>query len=212
VIDLIRVAVIDDHPLFREGLLTTLMGVEGIEVAGEGATAADAIRIAREHSPDVMLLDIRIPGGGIEAASELARAHPPMRIIMLTACEDEKCVALALEAGARGYLLKGSGGEEIVLAVRAIATGDSYVAPNLAARLLRNKTDRIDDNLHGLTSREAEILALLARGMSNKEIARVSNCAERTVKHLMTGIMQKLKVRNRVEAVLKFRSGRNKSS
>jgi two-component system, NarL family, nitrate/nitrite response regulator NarL len=212
VIDRIRVAVIDDHPLFRAGLLTTLMGVGGIEAVGEGATAADALRIAREHSPDVMLLDVRIAGGGIEAASELARAHPNMRIVMLTACEDEKHVALALEAGARGYLLKGSSGEEIVRALRAIIRGGSYVAPNLAARLLRNKADRTDDNLHDLTSREAEILALLARGMSNKEIARACNCAERTVKQYMTSIMQKLKVRNRVEAVLKFRSRPNKSS
>ncbi len=131
---------------------------------------------------------------------------------MLTACEDEKFVALALEAGARGYLLKGSGGEEIVQAVRAIARGDSYVAPNLPARLLRKKTDRIDDDFNDLTAREAEMLTLLARGMSNKEIARASNCAEGTVKHLMTGIMQKLKVRNRVQAVLKFRSRWNKSS
>jgi DNA-binding NarL/FixJ family response regulator len=192
VIDLIRVAVIDDHPLFRAGLLTTLTGVEGIGVVGEGATAADALRIAREHAPDVMLLDVRM-AGGVEAASELARTHPNTRIVMLTACEDEKFVTLVLEAGARGYLLKGGSGEEIVRALRAIARGDSYVAPNLAGRLLRNKTDRMDENLHDLTSREAEILALLARGMSNKEIARACNCAERTVKQYITSIMQKLR-------------------
>jgi len=210
--ELIRVAIIDDHPSFREGVVTVLKGVGGIEVVREGATAADALRIAREHSPDVMLLDVRMAGGGIEAASELARTHPNTRIVMLTACEDEKYVALALEAGARGYLLKGGSGEEIVRALRAIARGDSYVTPNLAGRLLRNKTDRMDENLHDLTSREAEILALVARGMSNKEIARASNCAERTIKQYITSIMQKLKVRNRVEAELKFQSRSNKSS
>ena len=213
--DLIRVAIIDDHPLFREGVVTTLTGVKGIEVVGEGATAADALRVAEEHAPDVMLLDIRLPGGGIEAASELARTHPNMRMIMLTASEDEHDVASVLKASAQGYLLKGSGGEEVVQAVRAIARGDSYVAPNLAARLLCTKTIRIeavaDNNLHDLTSREAEVLACLARGMSNKEIASAFNCSERTIKHHMTGIMQKLKVQNRVQAVLKFQSGQDKT-
>jgi DNA-binding NarL/FixJ family response regulator len=186
-----------------------LMGVERIEVVGEGATAADALKIAEERAPDVMLLDVRIAGDGIEAASNLVRSHPNLRIIMLTASEDEQHVASALKAGARGYLLKASGGEEIVQAVRAIAKGESYVAPNLAARLLCKKADRIeaaaDSNLHDLTSREAEIFGLLARGMSNKEIARAFHCTERTVKHHMTNIMHKLKVRNRVQAVLKFR-------
>ena len=209
---LIRVAIIDDHPLFREGAVNTLVGVEGIEVVGEGATAADALRIAQEHSPDVVLLDVMIAGGGIEATSNVVGAHPNVHIIMLTASDDEQHVASALKAGARGYLLKGSGGEEIVQAVRAIAAGDSYVAPNLAARLLCKKADTIEvtaaDNYHNLTSREAEVLALLARGLSNKEIARAFSCTERTIKHHMTGIMQKLNVRNRVQAVLKYQPTR----
>ena len=209
---LIRVAIIDDHPLFREGVVNTLVGVEGIEVVGEGATAADALRIAQEHSPDVVLLDVMIAGGGIEATSNVVRAHPNVHIIMLTASDDEQHVASALKAGARGYLLKGSGGEEIVQAVRAIAAGDSYVAPNLAARLLCKKADKIEvtaaDNHHNLTPREAEVLALLARGLSNKEIARAFSCTERTIKHHMTGIMQKLNVRNRVQAVLKYQPTR----
>jgi len=209
---LIRVAIIDDHPLFREGVVNALVGVKGIEVVGEGATAADALRIAQEHSPDVVLLDVRIAGDGIEAASNLVRDHPNVHIIMLTASDDEQHVASALKAGARGYLLKGSGGEEIVQAVRAIAAGDSYVAPNLAARLLCKKADKIEvtaaDNHHNLTPREAEVLALLARGLSNKEIARAFSCTERTVKHHMTGIMQKLNVRNRVQAVLKYQPTR----
>jgi len=209
---LIRVAIIDDHPLFREGVVNALVGVKGIEVVGEGATAADALRIAQEHSPDVVLLDVMIAGGGIEATSNVVRAHPNVHIIMLTASDDEQHVASALKAGARGYLLKGSGGEEIVQAVRAIAAGDSYVAPNLAARLLCKKADKIEvtaaDNHHNLTPREAEVLALLARGLSNKEIARAFSCTERTVKHHMTGIMQKLNVRNRVQAVLKYQPTR----
>jgi DNA-binding NarL/FixJ family response regulator len=212
---LIRVAIIDDHPLFREGVVDALGGVEGIEVVGQGAAAADALRIAQEHSPDVMLLDVMIAGGGIEAASNVVRAHPNVHIIMLTAFDDGQHVESALKAGARGYLLKGSGAEEIVQAVRAIAAGDPYVAPILAARLLCKKVDTIEataaSNRHNLTSREAEVLALLARGLSNKEIARAFGCTERTVKHHMTSIMQKLNVRNRVQAVLKFQPRRNTS-
>jgi two-component system nitrate/nitrite response regulator NarL len=214
--DSLRIAVIDDHPMFRDGVVNMLMRADDIEVVGEGATAADALRIAREHSPDVVLLDVRIAGGGIEAASNLAHAHPDMRIVMLTASEDEQHVASALQAGARGYILKSSSGEEVVQAVRAIAGGESYVAPNLAARLLSKKSSRIDAvadyNPHDLTSREEETFALLAQGKSNKEIARAFSCTERTIKHHMTNIMQKLNVRNRVEAALKFQPGRNKSA
>jgi two-component system, NarL family, nitrate/nitrite response regulator NarL len=215
-IDLIRVAVIDDHPLFREGVVNILTSVGGIEVVAEGATADDAFKIALEHTPHLMLLDVGIAGGGIEAASKLARAHPNMRIVMLTASEDEQHVTSALKAGARGYILKGSSGHELVQAVRAVAKGDSYVAPNLAARLLAKKTNRIeavvDYNHPDLTSREAEVFALVAQGMSNKEIAKNFKSTERTIKHHMTNIMQKLKVRNRVEAALKFQPGRHKDA
>jgi two-component system, NarL family, nitrate/nitrite response regulator NarL len=208
---LVRVAVVDDHPLFRDGVVKMLMSMGDIEVVGEGATAADALKIAQESTPDVMLLDLQIAGGGLEAASKLALAHPNMRIVMLTASEDEQHVASALRAGARGYILKGSSGREVVEAVRAIAGGESYVAPNLAARLLSKKSNGIeavaDYNPHNLTSREGETFALVARGMSNKEIARAFNCTERTVKHHMTNIMQKLNVRNRVQAALKFQPG-----
>jgi DNA-binding NarL/FixJ family response regulator len=211
--ELIRVAIIDDHPLFREGVVTVLKGVEGIEVVREGATAADALRIAQEVLPDVMLLDIGVPGGGLEAAASIARACPDVRTVMLTASENEQHVMLALQAGARGYILKGSSGHEVVEAVRAIAKGDSYMAPNLAARLLikqGKQVETVKDIPRNLNSREEEIFAFVARGRSNKEIARALNCTERTVKHHMTKIMQKLNVRNRVEAVLKFRSGQNK--
>ena len=211
--ELIRVAIIDDHPMFREGVVTVLMGVEGIEVVREGTTAADALRIAQEVLPDVMLLDIGVPGGGVEAAASIARACPDVRTVMLTASENEQHVMSALQAGARGYILKGSSGHEVVEAVRAIAKGDSYMAPNLAARLLikqGKQVETVKDIPRNLNSREEEIFAFVARGRSNKEIARALNCTERTVKHHMTKIMQKLNVRNRVEAVLKFRSGQNK--
>src|SRR3984893_18174057 len=205
---LLRVAVIDDHPLFREGVVSMLTSVDGIEVVEQGATAAEALKLAQDLLPDLMLLDVGMPGGGVEAAASIARTCPNVRIIMLTASEDERDVASALQAGARGYILKGSSGHEVVQTLRAVAGGDSYVAPNLAARLLIKQGQRtatiVDHNPHDLTAREEEILALVALGMSNKEIARRFNCTERTVKHHMTNIMQKLNVRNRVQAAVKF--------
>jgi DNA-binding NarL/FixJ family response regulator len=110
----IRVAVVDDHPLFRAGLVNLLTNAGNLDVVGEGASASDALRIAQQYAPDVMLLDICMTGGGIEAAAELTDTHPDIRLIMLTASEDEQHVASALKAGARGYILKGSSGHEIV--------------------------------------------------------------------------------------------------
>jgi two-component system nitrate/nitrite response regulator NarL len=204
----IRIAVIDDHPMYREGTVQTLTRADGIEVVAEGATAADALRIAKEHLPDIILLDLGIPGGGIEAAANIACACPCARIIMLTASENEQDVTSALQAGARGYILKGSSGPEVVETVRAIYRGEHYVTASLGARLLINTSKRIEavvyDNLRDLTSREGEIIALVSQGMSNKEVARCLKCAERSVKYHMTNIMQKFDVRNRVQAVLKL--------
>jgi DNA-binding NarL/FixJ family response regulator/predicted transcriptional regulator len=129
----IRIAVVDDHPMFREGAIKILADADGIEVVGEGATAADALKVAEELRPDVMLLDINMPGGGVEAAANIARACPSVRAVMLTASESELDVTSALQAGARGYILKGSSGAEVVETVRAIFRGEFYVAPRLAA-------------------------------------------------------------------------------
>jgi two-component system, NarL family, nitrate/nitrite response regulator NarL len=207
--DAIRIAVIDDHPMFREGAIQIFACMNDIEVVAEGATAADALRVAEEFRPDVMLLDISLPGGGLEAAAGIARACPSVRAVMLTASENEMDVASALQVGARGYILKGSSGAEVIETVRAIFNGESYVAPSLAARLLiqMGKRAEVVANKPGsdLTSREEEILSLVSRGMTNKEIANRLHLTERTVKHHMTSIMRKSKVRNRVEAMLMFR-------
>jgi two-component system, NarL family, nitrate/nitrite response regulator NarL len=205
----IRIAVIDDHPMFREGAVQIFDCMDDIEVVAEGATAADAVRVADEFRPDVMLLDISLPGGGLEAAASIGRAFPSVRAVMLTASENELDVASALQVGARGYILKGSSGAEVIETVRAIFNGESYVAPSLAARLLiqMGKRAEVVANKPGsdLTSREEEILSLVSRGMTNKEIANRLHLTERTVKHHMTSIMRKSKVRNRVEAMLMFR-------
>jgi len=199
------------HGARKIGYVTSIPDVDGIEIVGEGATAADALKAAQDLLPDVILLDLNMPGGGVQAAADITHVCPNVRTIILTASENEQDVASALQAGMRGYILKGSSGPEVVETVRAIFRGEAYVAPSLGARLLIKIGNRIgrvvDDNPHDLTSREKEIFALVSRGMSNKEVARSLKCTERTVKHHMTNIMQKLDVRNRVQAVLKFSRG-----
>jgi two-component system, NarL family, nitrate/nitrite response regulator NarL len=207
--DAIRIAVIDDHPMFREGAVQIFACMDDIEVVAEGATAADALRVAQELRPDVMLLDISLPGDGLDAAACIARTSPGVRTVMLTASESELDVVCALKAGAQGYILKGMSGAEVVKTVRAIFSGQSYVAPSLAARPLLAMGERpdgvADKPEKDLTGREEEILSLVSRAMTNKEIANRLELTERTVKHHMTSIMRKSKVRNRVEAMLMFR-------
>ena len=206
----IRVAVIDDHPLFREGVAQTIRGGEGLDLVAVGASGDDALRIARELRPDVMLLDIELPGGGIEAARAIATLQLGTRIIILTASEDEDHVSTALGAGASGYVLKGISGFDLVRTILAVHDGNTYITPDLAARMLRNFNKRttekkVEKDVCALTPREEDILDCLATGQTNKEIAIRLNIGEKTVKHYMTNIMHKLQVRNRVEAALKAR-------
>lgn len=206
--DRLRVAIIDDHPLFREGVVNTLRSARILEVVGEGGTADDAVRIARQASPDIVLLDVSMPGGGIEAARSIAQVCPLSKTIMLTVSESEQDVAKALEAGVRGYVLKGTSGSELLTTMFAIARGESYVTPGLAARLLTQgrRQDPVQARaLPELTQREGQILAQVARGLANKEIARALSLSEKTIKHHMTNVMQKLQVRNRVEAAMVYR-------
>jgi two-component system, NarL family, nitrate/nitrite response regulator NarL len=208
----IRVVVVDDHPMFRGGVVLTLKMSGDFDVVGEGANAKDAIQLAKECEPDLILLDISMPGSGLEAAALIAKLCPDIQIIMLTASESEENVTASLEAGAKGYLLKGTSGPELLRIAQAVCGGDSYVTPTLAAKLLaqmrqkqQKQAKQIDDGLSDLTSREEEVLDHVSRGLTNKEIARELALSEKTVKHYMTIIMQKLQVRNRVEAVIQGR-------
>jgi two-component system, NarL family, nitrate/nitrite response regulator NarL len=210
--DRIRVAVIDDHPLFREGVAYTLRSAADIEVVGEGATAQDAIRIGKSHVPDIMLLDVSMPGGGIEAAREIRRCCTTMKTVMLTVSESEHDVAAALRSGVNGYVLKGSSGSELLHIVRAVQNCEFYITPALAGRLLTQTKQSVIDarspsGVGTLTHRENEVLQLLSRGLMNKEIAQCLKITEKSVKYYMTELMQKLNVRNRVEAVLIARKG-----
>ena len=206
--DKIRVVVVDDHPLFRDGV-ATILGSEGdIEVLGQGSSADEAVRLANDLLPDLMLLDIDMPGNGLEAARRIAEVLPVIRIIMLTVSEAEDNLLAAMKAGARAYILKGVAGRELLRIVRLVLAGESYVPQALAASLLsdlgkpgaqkRTAADLRDQ----LTPREVEILELLAKGMSNKDIGDRLFLTEKTVKHYVTNILQKLQVHNRVEAAL----------
>ncbi|RST86066.1 response regulator transcription factor [Aquibium carbonis] len=201
----ITVIVVDDHPLYRSGVVRTLEDDGGFDVVAEGSDAANAVQLAMLHKPDLIILDISMPGSGLEAAKRIAEVVPRTRIAMLTVSEADDDIVRALDLGAAGYIQKGIGGPELVRVARGIAAGQSYVAPGLAARLLvgmRTRTNGGPANTE-LTAREEQILRLVAKGLSNKEVGRSLNLQEKTVKHYMTNILQKLQVRNRVEATIK---------
>ena len=204
----IRVVIVDDHPIFRDGAARTLNSCPDIEVVAKGECAEDAIRLAQEQLPDIILLDISMPGGGVEAARVISRTCPVVKIAMLTVSEHEDDVMQSLEAGANGYILKGVGGQELIEIICSVHNGDSYVSPNLAGRMLTELKNGSADNgaskdvFSELTAREEQILESVSRGLSNKEIGRELNITEKTVKHYVTNVLQKLQVRNRVEAAL----------
>jgi two-component system, NarL family, nitrate/nitrite response regulator NarL len=203
VADAIRVVVADDHPLFRQGVITSLTSTGDIEVVGQAADADGAVRVVREQVPDLALIDVTMPGGGLEAARKIATACPATRIVMLTVSEDEDDLLAAMKAGAAGYVLKGVASQELLTIVRAVSRGEVYVAPTLAFALLRemNKS-RQADPLAELSARERQVLELVGTGLSNHEIGQKLGLAEKTVKHYMTNILTKLQVRSRVEAAL----------
>lgn len=216
---LIRIVIVDDHPLLRDGVARSLTDSKRFEVVGEGASADDAVRLATERVPDMVLLDLSMPGGGVSAAQRIAERLPDTKIVILTVSEADEDIMAALRAGASGYVLKGVGAASLVEILQGIANGESYVSPSLAGRLLlemKDRTARAEEKpLAGLTQRETQILRLVAEGLSNKEIARRLDLQEKTVKHHMTRVLNKLHVRNRTEAALIMRDtveGRSRSS
>ncbi|WP_428298164.1 response regulator [Hyphomicrobium sp.] len=204
----LRIAVVDDHPLMRDGVEHTLAQEADFEVVGRGGSAQEAIDIARAQSPDLMLLDVNMPGGGINAAKEIGTTQPTVRLLFLTVSERMEDVTAALEAGVRGYVLKGIGGPDLVRTVRSVAAGETYITPDFAARLLAAPATRSKDApepLEALTVREEQILREVSLGLTNKEIAKKLDLSEKTIKHYMSGVLHKLSARNRVEAIVASR-------
>jgi len=206
--DKIRTVIVDDHPLFREGVANTLRAEPDIEIVGQGDSAEEAIRLTCDLVPDIMLLDIDIPGGGLHAAQSIVAACPVTKIAVLTVSVDEQHLVAALKAGVRAYILKGVGARELVRIVRAVSAGEVYVTPTLATSLLFEMAGALPESrrpsspLDVLTERECQILEGVAAALSNKEIGQQLCLSEQTVKHYVTNILQKLHAHNRVEAAL----------
>ena len=200
----IRVLVVDDHPLFRQGVVHSLGTDSGLTVVGETASGEEALKLARELLPDVVLLDISMPGwNGLVTAEKINSACPATTIVMLTVSEDKDQLFAAFKAGARAYVLKGVSARELTQVVRTAASGEVYVSPSLASEMLVSLTQsQAPDPLQELTEREREILGLIGTGMTNREIGERIFLSEKTIKHYVTNILQKLQVRSRVEAAL----------
>lgn len=205
----IRLAVADDHPLFRRGMVTMLSDVDQFEVVGEAATGNEAVSVVKETGPDVILMDLHMPElGGIGAIREIHLSRPETRILVVTMYEDDDSVFLSLRAGAHGYVLKDAQEEEFVRAIRAVATGEAIFSPAIATRVLSwfaSKSRREPGELAQLTQREREILDELAEGHNNATIARHLSISSKTVANHLSNIFGKLQVSDRGEAIVRAR-------
>jgi DNA-binding NarL/FixJ family response regulator len=207
----IRIVIADDHPLFRTGLRALLGSVTDMEVVGEATTGDEAVDLAREEHPEVVVMDLNMPGiGGIGATRRIVEDARGVRVLVMTMHEDDEAVFAALRAGAHGYLLKGALQEETLRAIRAVANGEAILGPVVAARLQGYLTapPAADpaDAFPQLTDREIEVLELLAERRSNAEIAARLFLSQKTVRNYVSGILAKLQVADRAEARLVARA------
>jgi two-component system, NarL family, response regulator DevR len=200
----IRVLLVDDHEIVRLGLMTLINDQPHMEVVGEAGTVAEALQAVERLQPQVVLMDVRLPGeGGIEAARQISSRFPQSRVVMLTSFADDDLVMRAIRAGAVGYVLKQVGNEELLRAITAAARGEALLDPSTTARLLSQVriADRKaeDDAFRGLSDRELEVLAEVARGKTNAEIGEVLYLSEKTVRNYVSTILEKLNLTNRIE-------------
>jgi len=210
----IRVLVADDQAIVRDGLVTILGLLDDVSVVGEATDGVEAITLALSERPDVVLMDLRMPGlSGTDATARLARDAPEIAVLVLTTYADDDSIADALRAGARGYLTKDAGRAELEAAIRSVARGQSVFAPDVGARLVRAATGtppaagRLTDRFPALTTREGDVLALVARGRNNHEIAAELFVSVATVKSHINTIFAKLGVRDRAAAIALVLSG-----
>jgi DNA-binding NarL/FixJ family response regulator len=202
--------VVDDHSLVRSGLSQLLSAEEGIDVVAGVRTGREAVDLVAEVAPDLILMDVSMPGlDGIAATREILRRRPSTRIVMLTSYAEDETVMAALDAGAIGYLLKDAEPEELVRAVRAAALGESPLAPRAARAVLASRNGRSPAGQ--ITPREGEVLDLVGEGLANKQIARRLGISEKTVKAHLTSVFQRIGVLSRTEAAIWWRDRRRRS-
>ncbi|MCK9903975.1 MULTISPECIES: response regulator [Parafrankia] len=206
----IRVLIVDDHALFRRGLEMVLAQEVDIEVVGEAADGSEAVTMAAEMAPDIVLMDVRMPRrGGIDATSAIKEKVPSAKIVMLTISDEEADLFDAIKAGAMGYLLKEISIDEVAADIRAVYNGQSLISPSMASKLLsefaamiKTKDDRPQLPTPRLTDREMEVLRLVAKGLNNRDIAKQLYISENTVKNHIRNILEKLQLHSRMEAVV----------
>jgi DNA-binding NarL/FixJ family response regulator len=211
-----RIAIIDDHQLFREGIKRILEFEEEFEVVAEGADGSEALSIVEQYRPDIVLMDINMPNtNGVEATKQLIEAYPETKVVVLSIHDDENYVMHALQTGATGYLLKEMDADTLIEAVKIVAEGGSYLHPKVTHNLIREyrrlatgkdeskiEKQEVRRPLHLLTRRECEVLQLLADGKSNRGIGEALYISEKTVKNHVSNILQKLNVNDRTQAVV----------
>jgi DNA-binding NarL/FixJ family response regulator len=207
--DPVRVVVADDHPVYRDGLAILLGSVDGIAVVGTAATGEQAVAAALEHRPDVVVMDVQMPGlNGIEATRRLTTEAPGVGVVVLTMSEDDGTVFSAVRAGARGYLVKGAEQDEIVRAITSVAAGGVVFGASLARRVadfFAAGPPAATDAFPQLTAREREILDLVAAGRSNAQIAAALYLSPKTVRNNVSNVFAKLQVADRAEAIVRAR-------
>jgi DNA-binding NarL/FixJ family response regulator len=200
----LRLLVVDDHEVVRQGLVSVLDRREGFEVVAQADTAAEAVAQARRYEPDIVVMDVRLPdGSGIEACREIRAELPATRVVMLTSYPDEQAVFSAIIAGASGYLLKQIRARDLVAALEAVGRGESLLDPVVTEKVLervrRMASGGMDDELSGLTAQERKILVLVADGKTNKEIAAEVFLSDKTVKNYVSSILSKLNLERRAQ-------------
>jgi DNA-binding NarL/FixJ family response regulator len=198
---MIRVVVADDHPIVRSGIVGLLSSADDIEVVGEAGDGAEAVALATQLSPDVVLMDLRMPKvGGAEATAQIVAARPDVRVVILTTYESDENILAAIEAGASGYLLKAAPQDEILAGLRSVARGEVALAPSITALLVNRMREPARVSL---SERETQVLALVADGNSNRAIATALFVSEATVKTHLIHVFEKLEVKDRTRAVTK---------
>ena len=208
--DRIRILIADDHPVFRYGLRALLQAEPVTEVVGEAMTGNEAIALATSLQPDVILMDLNMPGiNGIEATRRILATHPHINILVLTLSDDDDSVFAAMRSGARGYLLKGAEGDETVRAIHAVSSGEAIFSPSIARRLMQYfgapRPTAAPQTFPDLTEREREILTLIAQGYTNTAIAGQLVLSPKTVRNYVSNIFSKLQVADRAGAIIRAR-------